>query len=140
MADQPSTTNGRLGLRRIYETPLASDGKRILVDRLWPRGISKERANLFLWAKEVAPSADLRRWFHKDHARWPEFRLQYLAELDLNRSVSIVERIARNDITTLVFANADLEHNHAAILRDFLIARMRTAPAPETNPAGGNTK
>nr|WP_299153767.1 DUF488 family protein [uncultured Tateyamaria sp.] len=115
----------RLRLRRIYETPLASDGKRVLVDALWPRGVSKERASLFLWAKEVAPSPDLRRWFHKDRARWPEFRSEYIAELKLNSSVSVVEDLAREGVVTLIFANADLDHNHAAVLRAFLIERLR---------------
>ncbi|WP_299555748.1 DUF488 domain-containing protein [uncultured Tateyamaria sp.] len=87
-----------------------------------------------------ATLTDLRRWFHKDHARWPEFRLQYLAELDLNSSVSVVEGIARDGVATLVFANADLEHNHAAVLRDFLIKRMSVAANPETNLTGGTTE
>lgn len=124
MARHSLTVDTRLGLRRVYEPPQASDGKRILVDRLWPRGVSKKRANLFLWAKEIAPSSDLRRWFHKDHGRWPEFRLQYLTELDQNNFVSTVQKIAEENVVTLVFANADLQHNHAAVLRDFLIARM----------------
>ncbi len=114
---------GRLRLKRIYKAPLLTDGKRILVDRLWPRGISKEKAELFLWAKDVAPSSELRRWFHKDIARWPEFRFRYLAELDQNTSIRTIQDIVRNDVVTLVFASADLERNHAAVLRDFLVER-----------------
>lgn len=114
-----------LKLRRIYEPPLKTDGKRILVDRLWPRGISKERASLFCWAKDAAPSSDLRRWYHKDRSRWQEFRLQYLAELKDNTSLHIIEDALNNDVVTLIFANADLEQNHAAVLREYLIERVR---------------
>ncbi len=119
-----------LKLRRIYEPSLKTDGKRILVDRLWPRGISKQRANLFLWVKDAAPSADLRRWYHKDLDRWPEFRVQYLIELKENNSVDVIQDTIKSDVVTLIFANANLEQNHAAVLREHLIERLKADAIP----------
>ena len=125
MSLSPMPIEQSLKLRRIYEPPLKADGKRILVDRLWPRGISKERAKLFLWAKDAAPSTELRRWYHKDYDRWQEFRLHYLAELDNNTSLGAIEDALKDGVVTLTFANKNLEQNHAAVLREHLIQRMK---------------
>ncbi len=130
MALAPLPIEQLIKLRRIYEPPLKSDGARILVDRLWPRGVSKERAKLSLWVKDVAPSTDLRRWYHKDLDRWPEFRLQYLIELKDNAAVPIVEDQLKRNAVSLIFANANQEHNHAAVLREHLIERAKAAGTP----------
>lgn len=129
----PMPIEQSLKLKRIYEPSLKTDGKRILVDRLWPRGISKERAGLFLWAKDAAPSTDLRRWYHKDYERWPEFRLHYLAELDGNTSLYAIEDALKDGVVTLTFANANLEQNHAAVLREHLIERARAVIASNSD-------
>ncbi|WP_119387731.1 DUF488 domain-containing protein [Taklimakanibacter lacteus] len=110
-------------IKRIYDEPAASDGMRILVDRLWPRGISKERALIDLWAKEIAPSTELRQWFHRDTSQWGEFRKRYLAELRQHEAMlaELKARIARRR-ATLLYAAADAERNHALVLRDVLEA------------------
>jgi uncharacterized protein YeaO (DUF488 family) len=107
--------------KRIYEPLAASDGKRILVDRLWPRGIKREEARIDIWLKEVAPSDALRRWFAHDPGRWPEFRARYIAELRHNSAVSELQAIAaKNTTVTLLYAAKDKLRNNAAVLRDFL--------------------
>lgn len=108
-------------LKRIYEEPSKADGLRILVERLWPRGISKERAALDLWLKEVAPSADLRKWFGHDPARWQEFKKRYNAELRQNKEpVNLLKQKAKNNTITLLYAAHDEEHNGALVLKDYL--------------------
>lgn len=108
-------------VKRIYEAPSRADGLRILVDRIWPRGISKEKAALDLWAKDVAPSTDLRKWFHHDPERWSEFRKRYLAELK-GQQAELGELRARiaGHRTTLLFAAANITQNHAHVLKDVL--------------------
>ena len=108
-------------VKRIYDAPLPSDGLRILVDRIWPRGISKERAALDLWAKDVAPSTTLRQWFHRDLSQWDEFRKRYLAELALHEAelAELRTSIGRRR-TTLLYAAANAERNHALVLKDVL--------------------
>lgn len=111
----------KLNLKRAYDEPAKSDGQRILVDRLWPRGLRKEEARIDHWAKEIAPSGELRRWFGHDPERWPEFRRRYEAELQGNEAEvkALRERIGK-EATTLVFAAKDTERNNAVVLRDFL--------------------
>ncbi|CAI3109631.1 hypothetical protein MWMV8_MWMV8_02625 [Acinetobacter calcoaceticus] len=109
-------------IKRIYENADPSDGKRILVDRLWSRGISKENAHLNLWLKEVAPSNELRKWFHAatpDH--WQEFKQRYLDELEINPAVEELINIASSDKVTLLYSAKDLERNHAIILKEYLL-------------------
>jgi uncharacterized protein YeaO (DUF488 family) len=109
-------------IKRIYEEPSASDGIRILVDRIWPRGISKERAALDLWAKDVAPSTELRQWFHRDISQWDEFRERYLAELKEKSTelAAIRAEIAPHRQATLLSAAANMTRNHAMVLKDVL--------------------
>ena len=111
----------KIQVRRIYEEPAPSDGMRILVDRIWPRGISKERAALDLWAKDIAPSTALRQWFHRDLSQWEEFRQRYLAELAGHEAelAELRARIARRR-ATLLYAAANAERNHALVLKDVL--------------------
>ncbi|MDK4792459.1 MAG: DUF488 family protein [Acinetobacter sp.] len=113
-------------IKRIYEHVSANDGKRILVDRLWSRGISKENAHLDLWLKEVAPSTELRKWFHAatpDH--WEEFKRRYLKELETNSAVEELQHIAVKHTVTLLYSAKDVEHNHAIILKDYLLNKEK---------------
>jgi uncharacterized protein YeaO (DUF488 family) len=108
-------------LKRAYEPPLREDGLRVLVDRLWPRGLAKTDAAIDRWQKEVAPSSELRRWFGHDPRKWDEFRSKYEVELsgrgDLLREL---RQAARKGPLTLVYSASDQEHNQAVVLRDVL--------------------
>ena len=114
-----------LKLKRIYEAPQNSDGYRILVDRIWPRGVSKERAAIALWLKEVGPSTGLRKWFGHDPARWLEFQKRYRQELrgrpELTARIKQLEK--EHGVVTLVFSAQDEERNQAVVIRDFLAKR-----------------
>lgn len=116
----------KLQVKRIYEPKLKEDGFRVLVDRLWPRGVSKEAAGVDLWLKDIAPSTELRRWFGHDPEKWKQFCRRYEAELRDNPEVAALLERARGDTVTLVYAAADTEHNQAVVLRDFLIARQQS--------------
>ncbi len=111
--------------KRAYEEPAKSDGYRVLVDRIWPRGVRKEELQLDAWLKEVAPSAGLRKWFGHDPRRWEDFRRRYFAELD-GHPEPIAELLARDrqGPVTLVYSAKDPEHNNAAALRDYLEKRQ----------------
>lgn len=110
-------------LKRAYEEPEPSDGFRILVDRLWPRGVSKDAARIDLWLKDIAPSTSLRKWFGHESTKWPEFKDRYFAELDNNPGA--VEQLAghmRQGTVTLVYGAKDKEHNDAVALLEYLSA------------------
>ncbi len=109
-------------VKRIYEPTDAEDGFRVLVDRLWPRGVSKEKAKLDLWFKEIAPSNDLRTWFHHDPEKWQEFVKRYHAELRYNQeAVAELEQLAKHHKKlTLLFGAKDTEHNEAVVLQEYL--------------------
>ena len=111
-------------LKRAYDAASREDGKRILVDRLWPRGISKEKAALDQWMKEIAPSTELRTWFGHDPKRWEEFRRRYADELRKHSDlVAELRSLARAGTVTLVYAAHDEAHNDAIVLRDILLGR-----------------
>ncbi|MGB3273513.1 MAG: DUF488 domain-containing protein [Xanthobacteraceae bacterium] len=112
----------RIRIKRAYEAPAAGDGVRVLVDRLWPRGVKREAASIDHWLKELAPSADLRKWFGHDPERWAEFQTRYRAELKANpEAVAELRALAKSAKTlTLVFAAKDEAHNNAVVLRDLL--------------------
>lgn len=114
----------KLGTRRIYDSPGEGEGRRILIDRLWPRGISKELAGLDHWARELAPSDELRRWYRHEPAKWDEFRRRYFAELDARPEAvaALVERIG-DGAATLLFSSREAELNNAAALREYLERR-----------------
>lgn len=113
-----------LQIKRIYEPAAEEDGTRILVDRLWPRGVSKEEAHIDLWLKDIAPSAELRRWFGHDPDRWDAFRQRYLAELQSNPvAVDELTRQIGGSTATLLYGAKDTEHNNAVVLRDFIGSR-----------------
>lgn len=107
-------------IKRIYEKPSASDGFRLLVDRLWPRGVRKEDAAIALWAKDLAPSPQLRKWFNHDPQRFDTFRDRYLAELRENETVLQSVRLPNSGTVTLLYAARDEVHNHAIVLQRFL--------------------
>ncbi len=118
-------------LKRAYEPASSDDGCRILVERLWPRGVSKERAAIDLWLKDVAPSAELRKWYGHDPERWEEFRRRYWQELKSNReAVDALREQQRSGKTTLVYAAHDEQHSGALALKQFLEQRRpRSRPA-----------
>ena len=119
-----------LRLKRAYEPSSRSDGTRILVDRLWPRGLSRRRAAVDEWVKDVAPSAALRKWFGHDPARWPEFRRRYRRELRAHDDiVRRIASLARRRRVTLVFGARDEAHNDAVVLAGVVEARMKRASA-----------
>ena len=110
-------------LKRVYDTPSEEDGQRVLVDRLWPRGLSKERAQIDLWLKEVAPSNELRKWFAHDPEKFAEFRHRYEVELSSGAAHEALERLralTQQGPVTLLYAAHDTEHNNAVVLRDIL--------------------
>jgi uncharacterized protein YeaO (DUF488 family) len=114
-------------LKRAYDPAVSGDGKRILVDRLWPRGVSKARAHLDSWMKDIAPSTELRTWFDHVPARWEEFRRRYRDELKQHRALlSELRRLARGGAITLVYGAKDEAHNEAVVLRNVLLGRPDT--------------
>jgi uncharacterized protein YeaO (DUF488 family) len=110
-----------LRTKRIYEKPLRSDGRRILIDRLWPRGVSKAAASIDAWKKDVAPSNELRRWYQHDPDKWTEFRRRYFTELDSNPDcVSELRASLGEGTATLVFSSKETALNNATALKEFL--------------------
>jgi uncharacterized protein YeaO (DUF488 family) len=119
-----TTQKASVALKRAYEEPAASDGTRVLVERLWPRGISKERAHIDLWLKDVAPSTELRQWFHHDPQKFSEFRRRYEAELQseaAQAALTQLREIAKQGQLTLVFAAHDAAYSNAVVLHDLLL-------------------
>lgn len=107
--------------KRAYDPPSRGDGKRVLVDRLWPRGIRKEAVKIDEWLKDIAPSNELRKWFSHDPAKWSEFRKRYIAELKEKRElVGKVRAEAKKGTVTLLFAAKDAERNNAAVLKELI--------------------
>ena len=108
-------------LKRVYEEPSESDGTRILVDRLWPRGLAKERAKVDVWLKEIAPSTELRKWFNHEPVKWPEFKKRYQAEISNNtEELAALERHLANEKVTIVYGAKDEEHNDAVVIKQYL--------------------
>lgn len=111
----------RINVKRVYEKPSKSDGIRILVDRLWPRGMTKERADIDLWLKNIAPTTELRKWFDHDPDKWKEFQKKYHQELKKNKGqVSLLNEQMKNGVVTLVYGARDEEHNEALVLKEWL--------------------
>ncbi len=114
-----------VSVKRIYDQPGPDDGARLLVDRLWPRGVAKQTAKLDGWYKDAAPSNELRKWFGHDPERWPEFKRRYFVELERNpASWQDVLRAAASGRVTLLYGAQDREHNNAVALREYLEARL----------------
>ena len=107
--------------KRVYDTAAPGDGQRILVDRLWPRGIRKEEAKIDEWLKDIAPSTELRKWFSHDPAKWPEFKKRYITEL--KKKSGLMEQMraeAKKGTITLLFAAGDIEHDNAVVLKELI--------------------
>ncbi|MGE0473495.1 MAG: DUF488 domain-containing protein [Nitrospirales bacterium] len=110
-------------IKRVYREPSSGDGTRILVDRVWPRGISKERANLAGWLKDLAPSSSLRKWFGHDPNKWETFKKRYRKELssaEPRKALNELARLSHKKTLTLVYSAADEEHNQAVVLKELL--------------------
>lgn len=109
----------KLSIKRVYEMPCKGDGYRILIDRLWPRGLSKEKAKADLWLKEIAPSTQLRKWFDHDPAKWKDFQKKYRAEIKENSEACEILRrkLTEEKVVTLIYAAKDEEHNDAVVLQ-----------------------
>ena len=112
-------------IKRAYENPTKDDGKRILVDRLWPRGISKEKAKIDIWPKELAPSSELRRWYGHDPEKWEEFKSRYFAELDAHPELVKELLVSLKGTVTFVYSSKEQELNNAVALRQYLESAAR---------------
>ena len=112
-----------ISIKRIYEVPQSEDGFRVLVDRIWPRGMTKEKAALDLWAKDIAPSSALRKWFNHDISKWSEFENRYRGELANNEAaiLELMQKAAQRHVT-LLYGARDEQHNQAVALRDFILS------------------
>lgn len=115
-----------IDVKRVYDDPDGDDGFRVYVDRLWPRGESKEKFHYDLWAKDAAPSTELREWFHADpEGRWTEFEKRYTAELDAAQSTrDLIDRLAPHDRIVLLFSSRDTMHNNAVVLSRYLRGKL----------------
>jgi len=129
----------RVAVKRVYEKPSRTDGTRVLVDRLWPRGLTKVSAAVDAWLRNIAPSNELRKWFHTRPEEWEKFRKQYIQELSNSSAHAALEQLyqlARSGKLTLLFASKNLEHNNAIVLRD-LLAGARKPPTGTGPGAAG---
>ena len=109
----------KIRIKRVYVQPDKHDGRRILVDRLWPRGLTKEKASVDLWLKDIAPSTELRKWFGHDPGRWEEFKKRYLAELKGNsEQIRLLKQELGRGAVTLVYGAKDEEHNEAVVIQE----------------------
>lgn len=110
-----------ISIKRVYAEPSSDDGMRILIDRLWPRGLTKEKAEIALWLKDIAPSTKLRQWFGHDPTKWLEFKKRYIVELGSNNEVlSQLEKLMNTRKVTLVYGAKDEIHNDAVVLKEYL--------------------
>lgn len=125
---------GIIAVKRIYDPPSDKDGLRVLVDRLWPRGLTKQKAALDLWAKELAPSSALRQEFNHQPERFADFTFHYLCELAANPAVPSIRAELKRPKVTLLFGAHDWAHNHALVLADFLRGRARAPARAKTSP------
>ena len=120
-----------VAIKRVYAAASRSDGARVLVDRLWPRGLTKEKAAIDLWLKEVAPSTELRKWFGHDPKKWRNFRSRYRTELkQQSAALQLIKSKAKDGVVTLIYAARDQKHNEAVILQQ-LLTNPRNATAAE---------
>lgn len=109
----------KITIKRVYEKPNKEDGMRVLVDRLWPRGLTKRKANVDLWMKNIAPSTELRKWFNHDPGKWKEFKKRYREELKKNKKqISLLKEQMEKGMVTLVYGAKDQEHNEALVLKE----------------------
>jgi uncharacterized protein YeaO (DUF488 family) len=115
----------KISVKRVYEEPGKDDGYRVLVDRLWPRGIKKEQADINCWLRNIAPSSELRKWFGHDPEKWPEFKKRYFQELKENpEMLNQLAEIVKSQHVTLVFGAKEKEHNNAVALKEYLERKL----------------
>jgi uncharacterized protein YeaO (DUF488 family) len=127
-------------LKRVYDPVARADGTRFLVERLWPRGLSKEKAHLTAWLKDVGPSTELRQWFNHDPRKWSQFRTRYFRELDANpESWAPIVAAARKSTVTLVYSSHDEEHNNAVALNEYLQKKRRPPLGPRRSTEAGRS-
>jgi uncharacterized protein YeaO (DUF488 family) len=113
-------------LKRVYEKPSVSDGKRILVDRLWPRGLTKEKAKVDVWLKDLAPSTELRKWFNHEPSKWTEFKKRYRAEMHNNtETLTALKELLTKGKVTVVYGAKDEEHNEAVVIKEYIEENKR---------------
>ncbi|MBV8051967.1 MAG: DUF488 family protein [Acidobacteriaceae bacterium] len=133
-----SSSTKRVLVKRVYDAPAPSDGTRVLVDRLWPRGLSKDRAALDEWLRDLAPSDELRHWYHAHPEHWPDFRKRYLRELSRPEATQALDELYRlahgMKPLTLLFASKNEQRNNAVVLQELLSGRRK--PPSGTGPAG----
>jgi uncharacterized protein YeaO (DUF488 family) len=123
-----NNVSGMILLKRVYDKPAVEDGFRVLVERLWPRGITKTEAQLDLWLREIAPSDNLRKWFAHDPAKWEEFSVRYEMELaEKGELINTLEQKSRETTITLVYAAHDVRHNSAIVLKRIIDKKLRTS-------------
>jgi uncharacterized protein YeaO (DUF488 family) len=124
MSINPRSIPAMIQVKRVYEKPSRKDGLRVLVDRLWPRGLTKERAAVKLWLKDVAPSTELRKWFGHDPAKWKQFQARYRKELrEKKDALELLKQKSEEHTVTLVYGARDEEHNEALVLKSVLEGR-----------------
>src|SRR5512143_931551 len=120
-------------IKRVYDAPSRDDGKRILIDRLWPRGVKKDEARIDAWMKDVAPSSDLRKWFEHDPGKWGEFKTRFFAELKNRKDlVDQLAGMARKGRITLLYGSKEERFNNAVALKEYLETRMKSAASNKT--------
>lgn len=120
-------------LKRVYLSKSKTDGVRILVERLWPRGISKEKAAIDIWLKEIAPSTELRKWFNHDPLKWNEFQKRYKNELKAKKELTQeLKEMVKNSTVTLVYSSKDEEHNNAIALKNYIENRKSPTATQKT--------
>lgn len=130
----------RIRVKRIYDVPDGGDGERILVDRVWPRGLSKGQAAIDCWLKDLAPSTELRKWFGHDPERWTEFKKRYRRELQKSRgAVEALKVISGKKRVTLLFAARDTDHNNAVALREYLDEWQEWEAGPDDDPEASSS-
>jgi uncharacterized protein YeaO (DUF488 family) len=128
-----------ISVKRVYEPASASDGVRVLVDRLWPRGLTKEQAAVKFWLRDVAPSNELRQWFHANPEAWPMFRRRYMKELTSPKATAAIEKLhkmAHQKKVTLLYASRNEEHNNASVLKDLLDGGRKPPSSVGTGAVG----
>lgn len=127
-----------VSVKRIYDKPSITDGKRILVDRLWPRGVKRSTSNVDMWFREIAPSDDLRQWFHANPDKWVEFKKKYKKELEGSKHFVEMVHIVRTNDVTILYASKDDKHNNAIALEEFLNDGLAKAAKKEQAPKSPN--
>jgi len=121
-----------LKIKRVYDPPSPADGKRILIDRLWPRGLRREDAHIHEWRKDVAPSSELRKWFGHDPKKWDEFRKRFFKELQEKRgAVDVIVRLAQNGTVSLVYGSREERFNNAVALKEYIESKQRSSEGKE---------